>query len=106
MDFDRIEGAARQTMGGAKEGFGSIVGDSSLQAEGKAEGLVGKVQNAVGGVKDTINNAVEASGVRKEDLNALGEDLAKLISGPIQARPLMFVAGAFILGWLFGTRRI
>ena len=31
-----------------------VTGDAKLEAEGKADKLAGKVQNAVGGLKDTL----------------------------------------------------
>jgi len=54
MDHDRIKGAANQAKGSMKEAAGKITGDAKLQAEGKADKLKGKVQNAVGGLKDSI----------------------------------------------------
>jgi uncharacterized protein YjbJ (UPF0337 family) len=30
------------------------VGDAKLESEGKADGVEGKVQNAIGGLKDTL----------------------------------------------------
>ena len=37
-----------------KEAAGKYTGDAKLEAEGKADKLAGKVQNAVGGLKDTL----------------------------------------------------
>ncbi len=54
VDHDRIAGSAKQAMGSAKEGAGSLIGDTKLQAEGRADKIEGKVQNTVGGVKDTL----------------------------------------------------
>jgi uncharacterized protein YjbJ (UPF0337 family) len=31
-----------------------VLGDAKLESEGKADQVAGKVQNAVGGVKDTL----------------------------------------------------
>lgn len=52
MDKDRIEGAAHQVKGKVKEGVGKALGDKKLESEGKVEKTAGKVQNAVGGLKD------------------------------------------------------
>ncbi len=41
-------------MGSVKEGAGSLLGDAKLQAEGRADKVEGKVQNYVGGIKDTL----------------------------------------------------
>ncbi|MDY6925217.1 MAG: CsbD family protein [Pseudomonadota bacterium] len=56
-DHDRIEGAAKNMGGKAKEAAGNITGDEKLKAEGKADQVEGKVQNAVGGVKDSVRDA-------------------------------------------------
>ena len=54
MDKDRIEGSARQVVGGIKEVVGKVLGDQKTQADGKAEKTAGKIQNAVGSLKDTL----------------------------------------------------
>jgi uncharacterized protein YjbJ (UPF0337 family) len=54
MDHDRIKGAANQAKGQMKDTAGKLTGDAKLQAEGKADKMKGKVQNAVGGAKDAI----------------------------------------------------
>jgi len=54
MDKDRVIGAGKQILGGAKELFGKFVGDAKLQVDGKAERAEGKLQNAAGGVKDAM----------------------------------------------------
>jgi len=59
MDADRIKGAANQAKGAVKETAGKLVGDSKLQADGAADKMKGKVQNAVGGAKDAIRDAVK-----------------------------------------------
>ncbi len=52
MDKDRIEGSAKQAAGGIKAGVGKVLGDKKLETEGHAEKAEGKIQNAVGGLKD------------------------------------------------------
>ena len=52
MDKDRVDGALSQAKGTVKEVAGKVVGDAKLEAEGKADKAAGKVQNAIGGVKD------------------------------------------------------
>ena len=54
MDKDRIAGAAKEIKGSVKETIGRAVGDAKLQADGRADQVEGKVQNAVGGLKDTL----------------------------------------------------
>ncbi len=61
MDKDRIEGLAREAKGTVKEAAGKVTGDAKLQAEGKADKNVGKIQNAAGGVKDAVRDAAKKS---------------------------------------------
>ncbi|MDP1729907.1 MAG: CsbD family protein [Devosia sp.] len=58
MDKDRIEGAGKQVKGAIKDAAGKITGDRTLQAEGKADKMVGKVQSEVGKAKDAVRDAV------------------------------------------------
>ena len=53
MDKDRVIGSAKVV----KVAVGKAIGDSKLEAEGQADKVEGKVQNAVGGIKDTIRDA-------------------------------------------------
>jgi len=60
MDKDRVDGAAKRAGGKVKESFGKLTGDQKTVAEGQAEQKVGKVQNAVGGFKDTVRDIQKA----------------------------------------------
>ena len=54
MDKDRIKGSAKQVSGKIKQTVGHAMGDAKLDADGKAEVVGGKIQNAVGGLKDAL----------------------------------------------------
>lgn len=54
IDKDRTEGSARNMGGKLKEGIGKLTGDQKMQAEGKSDQAKGKIQNAIGGIKDTL----------------------------------------------------
>jgi uncharacterized protein YjbJ (UPF0337 family) len=54
MDKDRVVGSAKQIKGAVKEVVGKAVGDTKLESEGKADKIEGKVQNAIGGLKDAL----------------------------------------------------
>ena len=54
MDKDRVIGSAKVVKGKIKETIGKAVGDAKLESEGAADEVEGKVQNAVGGIRDTI----------------------------------------------------
>jgi uncharacterized protein YjbJ (UPF0337 family) len=58
MDRDRVEGSAKNLKGKVKEVAGKVTGDAKLKSEGKADQVAGKVQNAFGGAKDAIRDAV------------------------------------------------
>jgi uncharacterized protein YjbJ (UPF0337 family) len=59
VDKDRVEGSAKNIGGKIKEGFGKLTGDSKTEAEGKADQAEGRVQNTVGGIKDSVRDAVD-----------------------------------------------
>ena len=54
MDKDRIAGSAKEIKGSVEETIGKAVGDAKLESDGKADKVVGKVQNAIGGLKDAL----------------------------------------------------
>ena len=54
MDKDRVVGSAKQIKGAVKQAVGKAVGDAKLELEGAADKVEGKVQSAIGGIKDTL----------------------------------------------------
>ena len=58
IDPDRTEGSLKQSGGKLKEGAGKLFGDSKMETEGKADQGEGKLQNAWGGLKDSVRDAV------------------------------------------------
>jgi uncharacterized protein YjbJ (UPF0337 family) len=59
MDKDRIAGAATEVKGSVKAAVGKVIGDAKLQSDGRAEQNAGKIQNAVGGMKDTVRDMLK-----------------------------------------------
>jgi uncharacterized protein YjbJ (UPF0337 family) len=59
MDKDRIVGSAKEAKGAIKEAIGKATGDAKLRADGKAAKSEGKVQNAVGGLKDALRGVLK-----------------------------------------------
>ncbi len=59
MDKDRVSGSIKQGTGSVKEAAGKVTGDTRTEAEGKAEKTGGKIQNAVGGIKDKVREVVK-----------------------------------------------
>lgn len=68
MDEDRTKGAAAALGGEVKDAVGGLTGDGEIQAEGKADRMSGRVQNAYGSAKDT---AREAAGTMEARLGSL-----------------------------------
>src|SRR3984893_16187448 len=56
MDKDRVAGSAKKIKGAIKEVVGKAASDAKLEAEGKADKVEDKVQNAVGGPKDMLKS--------------------------------------------------
>jgi uncharacterized protein YjbJ (UPF0337 family) len=54
MDKDRIAGSAKQVKGAVNQAAGKVVGDAKLESEGQADKVEGKIQNAIGSLKDTL----------------------------------------------------
>ncbi len=54
MDKDRVTGSAKQAGGSVKEGVGKLTGDKKTENEGLVKKVEGKIENAIGGVKDAI----------------------------------------------------
>jgi uncharacterized protein YjbJ (UPF0337 family) len=54
MNEDRITGAAKEFKDSVKETIGNVTGDAKLKGDGNAEKVEGKVQNAIGGLKDAL----------------------------------------------------
>ena len=59
MDKNRIIGAAKEAKGTAKKVIGKATGDWKLETEGRADIAEGKVQNAIGGLKDTLRDSLK-----------------------------------------------
>jgi uncharacterized protein YjbJ (UPF0337 family) len=54
MNEDRIKGSMNEAKGKIKEAAGKMTGDEKLKREGQADQVAGKVQNVVGGIKDSV----------------------------------------------------
>lgn len=59
IDNDRIEGIGHQLKGALMQRLGRLVGNPKLQADGAAERLSGKAQNAAGSRRDVAREANE-----------------------------------------------
>jgi len=66
MNRDRVEGKAKEVVGGMQEKAGELNGDEDLKArgatkrgKGKVQGTVGKVKDAATDVKDAVRDAID-----------------------------------------------
>ena len=59
MDQDRMKGSLKEAKGNIKEAAGKATGDEKLKREGQSDQVEGKVQNVVGGIKDSIKDAAK-----------------------------------------------
>jgi uncharacterized protein YjbJ (UPF0337 family) len=69
VDADRIKGIAHQIKGALIQGFGAIAGNPQLAADGVAERLAGKAQNAAASARDLAREDVEKQRAAVEHLN-------------------------------------
>ena len=58
MNKDRVDGAGKEVKGAIKEAAGKVTGNRQIEAEGKAEKIVGKVQNHIGRAEDAVKNTL------------------------------------------------
>lgn len=58
MGNDRIAGSVKRVVGSIKETAGKLLGDQKTEAEGAAQQVEGKLQNAVGGKRDTARTII------------------------------------------------
>ena len=59
MDKERIAGTAKQAKGTLEVAAGKVLGDAKLIADGQNDKATGKIQNAVGSVKDAVKEVLK-----------------------------------------------
>ena len=57
MNKDQTTGRAKEVTGKIKEVAGKLVGDETLEAKGKVQGIIGKAQAKYGDVKQDVKDA-------------------------------------------------
>ncbi|MDN7177247.1 CsbD family protein [Caballeronia sp. SEWSISQ10-4 2] len=78
MVQDQVEGAAQTVVGKVQDAVGGLTGDTSMQAEGKVRQTLGTIQRNYG---ETIDNMREAV-------------IAQPVNGVLVAAAVGFVLGA------------
>ena len=66
MNKDRVKGMMDEVAGCAKHKAGELTDNSKLQAEGMAQQVKGKVENAWGKTKDVVRDAMENTEVHAD----------------------------------------
>ncbi|ENO88023.1 csbd family protein [Thauera aminoaromatica S2] len=59
MNKDQVKGRIKEATSKVKEVTGKVVGNESLEAEGKVDQVVGEVQADYGDLKEDIKDAVK-----------------------------------------------
>ena len=59
MNKDKMKGKGKEAMGATREQAGRLTGNDELEAKGAAQKNEGKVQDAVGDVKDSARKLKE-----------------------------------------------
>jgi uncharacterized protein YjbJ (UPF0337 family) len=77
MDKDRVKGKMDEVAGRAKRQAGEWTGDTETQAEGAAQEVKGKVQNAWGNVKDAARDAHDDAERKREADNKIDRERRK-----------------------------
>ena len=57
MNKDKIAGAAKELKGAAETAVGKMTGHVGLQAKGAADQVTGRLQSAVGSLRDTARKS-------------------------------------------------
>ena len=101
MTDQRIEGAATELEGKARNGLGRLTGDNKLQVEGKLNEVKGKALDAYGRVIDGLDGLVDKAPTQYQGKARQGLDFAR-------RKPLLttgIVAGLAVLLSGIGRRR-
>lgn len=88
MDENRISGAARSGVGKLEEGAGRVVGDKSMQAEGRLNQAAGAAQQFYGQTADAARESA-----------ATFDDWFR---DTVESRPYVMAMALLGVGWLLG----
>jgi len=95
MTDDRIAGTAKNLGGKAQEAYGSMTGDRSQEAKGKANQAEGTLRDVYGQAKDAAGEAAEG-GTRATN------DAQDFVRQYIEQRPYTVAFCALAAGFLLG----
>src|SRR5271165_2032961 len=95
MDENRTIGTAKNVGAKAEEGFGRVIGDAKMKAQGQMKQAEGSIQDLYGQAVDAAEDTIDA--VRK-----MPASLDDTIRHYIENNPYTTAAIALGLGWLMG----
>lgn len=120
INSDGIEGTFNEMSGKAEGKIGSVLGDTSMQYDGKVAELKGKAEQALGKGKELYEKASETvreyadkapeqvREAREKAARAAEEATAKARQA-VQEQPIAVLAGGialgFVVGWLVSGRK-
>jgi uncharacterized protein YjbJ (UPF0337 family) len=71
MNNDRVKGTINEVVGSTKRKIGDLAGNTSLQVEGVAQQMKGKLENVLGRAKDAVEEANQQAAGEHETHNDL-----------------------------------
>jgi len=69
MNSDKVKGAVDDAAGRVKRQVGEWTGDTSTQADGAAQQVKGKVEKAVGGLRDALKPGTSQNVETERDID-------------------------------------
>ena len=93
MDSDRITGTAKQTFGKAEAAVGDVFGDTETQASGRARQATGAAEDLYGQAKDTLGDTFS-------DATQSAEKALHSLKSEVEARPLIALLIAALVGFV------
>lgn len=111
MDDNRLQGAARLSMGRVQSDIGSLTGDRSLQIQGQVQQGIGHAQELYGHAKDAVRDGASEAADRAA---ALAEDVydrgrrgltqgVEVVEAQANADPLRTILIAAAVGYAAGV---
>jgi uncharacterized protein YjbJ (UPF0337 family) len=91
MDENRIEGAARNLGGKAREGFGRVTGDTKTKTEGMMNQAAGAAQDLYGQTADVARQSATT--------------LDSWLRNAMETQPYTMALAAVGIGWMLGRLR-
>ncbi len=108
MDENKVEGTVRNLGGKVEGAFGSMTGDTKMQADGAADKVAGTAQKTYGQAKDAVKDGVDAVRAKAQDFADNGgsqvldqiEEAGDYLAEQVDNRPVTALLIAAGIGFL------